>query len=328
MAVYTEVSSSELEAALAAYNMVLVGEPRPVADGIENTTYFFSARTDNAETREFVLTVIESCPSNQLDYTTALTRHLASKGLPVPAPLTARNQSSDFSIKGRPALIYPRAKGRHPESPSAANCAEIGDFLARLHRASSGFSRVLNNTRGLRWLKQAHPRLAPVLTSDQLKLLDSNLQTYEKLCARAENLPSGAIHGDLFRDNALFHKDSLSAVIDFYNACSDWFILDVAITLNDWCVHWPAGVYDSEKTERFLSAYQAVRPFTAKELELWPQVLTLAANRFWVSRLLDAHSGRDVDETTRMKDPNEFLRLQLTISDQFPELPGSFSNSR
>ena len=107
-------------------------------------------------------------------------------------------------------------------------------------------------------------------------------------------------------------------MIDFYNACSDWFILDVAITLNDWCVNWPQGTYDNDKTQRFIKAYQQVRPFTPTETVHWQAALTIAANRFWISRLLDAHSGREVGETAKMKDPDEFLRLLGAIPSNAP----------
>jgi aminoglycoside phosphotransferase (APT) family kinase protein len=48
-------------------------------------------------------------------------------------------------------------------------------------------------------------------------------------------LPRANLHGDLFRDNAMFEGTHLTGLIDFYNACSGPMLYDVAIALNDWC---------------------------------------------------------------------------------------------
>jgi Ser/Thr protein kinase RdoA (MazF antagonist) len=51
------------------------------------------------------------------------------------------------------------------------------------------------------------------------------------------HLQHGSIHADLFKDNVLFKGDRLSGMLDFYAACQDCYLLDIAIALNDWCIN-------------------------------------------------------------------------------------------
>ena len=57
-------------------------------------------------------------------------------------------------------------------------------------------------------------------------------------------LPRGVIHADLFPDNVFFLAGKLSGLIDFYFACVDAFVYDVAIAVNDWCTRDDATLDD------------------------------------------------------------------------------------
>jgi len=323
MAVYTQISVAELERALGDFGLQLAGAPEAVADGIENTTYFFNATAESGEPCTYVLTIFENCPQPQWRYASGLTSHLHRAGLPVPCPLHKRGGECEFWLAGKTALIFPKIRGAHLQQPGRHGCEIIGNYLAHSHLAGQSFTQTLANSRGLSWLSNACKNLSGFVTADDNRLLDAQLERYQKLCNSNPNLPFGAIHGDLFRDNALFSRHQLVAVIDFYNACNDWWLLDVAIAINDWCSTDNDRRVDNRLAQVLLNAYHRVRPFTRCEQQCWQDILCIAATRFWVSRLLGVFAPQLLGSELKTKDPNEYkLRLQQHMA-SFPPLPKS-----
>ncbi|MGV6806807.1 MAG: phosphotransferase, partial [bacterium] len=92
-------------------------------------------------------------------------------------------------------------------------------------------------------------------------------ETAQKLAAdMPKELPIGAIHCDLFVDNTLFLGDRLSGVIDFYQACTDYYALDLAILINDWCFDSDNRL-DEMRVESILQRYHSERALTSTETQ-------------------------------------------------------------
>jgi homoserine kinase type II len=120
------------------------------------------------------------------------------------------------------------------------------------------------------------------------------------------DLPQGVIHADLFPDNVFFLGSKLSGLIDFYFACTDALVYDVAICLNAWCFESDHS-YNVTKGRSLLQAYAAVRPLSDEERAALPLLARGAALRFLLTRLVDWF---DVPPgaLVRPKDPLEYVR--------------------
>ncbi|MGC1351715.1 MAG: phosphotransferase, partial [Xanthobacteraceae bacterium] len=119
-------------------------------------------------------------------------------------------------------------------------------------------------------------------------------------------LPQGVIHADLFPDNVFFLGDQLSGLIDFYFACTDTLVYDVAICLNAWCFELDHS-YNVTKGRALLSSYAKARPLSPEEWEKLPLLARGAALRFLLTRLVDwLHVPPGA--LVKPKDPAEYLR--------------------
>jgi homoserine kinase type II len=208
-------------------------------------------------------------------------------------------------LAGKPACLVSCLHGQDVHDVNAAQCFAVGEMLAQMHQASRTFPARMKNPRGPRWWSQTASTLYPLLPADQADSLREEIRFQDS--HRFDHLPSGVIHADLFRDNVLMDGDRIAGFIDFYYACNDVLLYDVAIALNDWA-RLDDGSISDELAQALLAGYQSVRAFSSEEHAAWPVMLRAGALRFWVSRLLDLHQPMD-GELTYTKDPKVFQDL-------------------
>ncbi len=315
MSVFTTVTPEQLSVWLENYAVGSTVDLQGIAAGIENTNYFVTT----SEGR-YVLTLFEKLTTRELPYYLNLMAHLAGHGVPCPAPVAGRDGAYLGALNGKPASLVTRLTGKDIINPGADDCARVGQVLARIHVAGQSYPSRIDNPRGWPWWNATLPLVMPFVSATDAALLKSEIGTQQT--HHFEALPRGAIHADLFRDNILFHHGEVAGVIDFYFACTDALLYDVAITVNDWCMQADSRL-DPARTQALLAAYHAVRPFTAAEHAAWPALLRAGALRFWVSRLYDLHLPR-AGAMTHAKDPDHFQRMlasHIAHERDVPRLP-------
>ncbi|MDQ6685593.1 MAG: homoserine kinase [Pseudomonadota bacterium] len=305
MAVYTQVSFAAAAELFHELGLGRLVDLTPCPGGIENSNYF--ADTDRGR---YVLTLFERLGATELPFYLQLMKHLAERGVPVPAPHAAADGELVLAVAGKPAAVVDRLRGAQHLAPDVADCGAVGSQLAAMHLAGADFGVVQGNLRGLDWWLRTVPEVLPHLDAAQAALMRDELDFQQHLAASTAyaQLPRGAIHGDLFRDNVMFDDGAISGVFDFYFAATDCLLFDLAVALNDWCVDFESGRLCEAHAEALLGAYAARRPLEGSELRLLPSMLRSAAFRFWLSRVWDAHLPRPA-MLLKAHDPRPFERV-------------------
>ncbi len=305
MAVYTEVSLDEAAAFVRQFDLGELQSLHACKGGIENTNYFATTQRG-----EYVLTLFERLTFEQLPFYLELMQHLARKGIAAPNPEPDSSGAILHRLKAKPTAIVNKLQGSSELNPDAAHCAKTGAMLARMHLAGLDFKKYQPNLRGLSWWNQTVPTVLAHATAGQRSLLLAELAYQNHMAASSHYtaLPVGPIHGDLFRDNVMFHHGELTGFFDFYFAGCDVLLFDICVCLNDWCIDLATGQHDAKKAAAFLAAYESVRPLRAQERMLLPAMARAAALRFWISRLWDFYLPREA-AVLKAHDPTHFERV-------------------
>lgn len=285
MAVYTNVSSAEIVTLLTQYNIGELIFYKGIAEGVENTNFLLETTQG-----KFILTIYEKrVEAEELPFFLSIMEWLSERGIPCPLPLHRKDGALVSHLAEKNAAIVTFLSGKsvlqHVEN---AHMRLLGETLARMHTAAQGFALTRENAMALpgwqRLAQSVMPHLGaihvglPKLIADELAFLDKNWPSH---------LPKGVIHADLFRDNVFFEQHGnelrLSGVIDFYFACVDAFMYDVAITINAWCFD-RRHEFNLTRASLLLRHYHEVRPLSDAELNALPILARGAALRFLLTR--------------------------------------------
>ena len=301
MSVYTRLTKEELEQLLNDYN---IGDPidiEGINEGITNSNFYLQTTKS-----KYILTVFEDKSLN-LEYSIHLMELLSNQKIPCPMPIKSKANETIKILRNKPVAIFSLLQGRTISKidPSLKMCEQIGEMIAKIQLCSDKMNDVYLGSRHLTWFEETYKKLQDKLSNEENEMIENEIKNHIK--NQLNVLPSGIIHSDLFRDNALFIEDKLTGVIDFYYACQGYFLYDLAIIVNDWCLNSDKTI-NIEKQKKIVQAYNKFRKITQVEKDFWPKALRHAALRFWLSRLHDKYFPTD-GELTHILDPNEFKSI-------------------
>jgi homoserine kinase type II len=307
----------ETARALARAYAVELTSLEPLALGSVNSN--FRART--ADGRVLFARLYEEQGAAGAAAELALLAALARAGVPVADALPHTGPAPTHADK--PFVLFPWIAGESLclQRVDESACRKLGAALARVHLTSAAVPRLgpgrfapTDMLERLDRVERATSR--PELLADVVRARALYAQLVP---ARDGRLPSGIVHGDLFRDNVLWQAGELSALLDFESAFHGPFIYDLLVTLCAWCFR---SQFELELARALVAGYEALRPLTSDERAAVPVEGALACLRFVSSRLTDFEL-RAPAGTPPVRDYRRFFqRLEAIEAGVFGDLLG------
>lgn len=304
MAVYTHVPAEEMAAFVARFGVGTLRSAKGIAEGVENSNYLLD--TDRSR---FILTLYEKrVDAGDLPFFMALLDHLADRGLPVPRALKDDDGVQVQTLCGRPACLIEFLPGISLSTPTPRQARATGHALGAMHAALADFPMERPNALGVDSWQPLFARcgagldtIAPSLRGDIARGLDAVVPVWQA------DGPRSVIHADLFPDNVLMLGDEVAGLIDFYFACSDLRLYDLAVTHTSWSFD-PAGArYDADVGRALLEGYAARFGLSNDERAQLPVLAMGACLRFALTRAWD-WINTPPDALVTRKDPLAYTR--------------------
>lgn len=324
MSVYTHLSDDEFFAFCGLYG-VTFAKAIPITQGIKNSNWFIQTDTDKDDDFSYVFTLYEErIPADIIKMSTVM--HALKDSLPIAPPLikkTAKGKAIGedcvMRYENKAILIVPKLAGKHPSTTTAHMCAEMGQALATLHKTLETLQPAVDYGVPLYDWARVKQRETQFMPFDEAKLMNDIWQAYANL---PNDLPKGLCHLDMFTDNTLwdFTSDTtkLTGLLDFTEVSVEHYVMDIAITINDFCTTWGNATqgetvnFDEQKMQAFIKGYESVRALTADEKSALPVMLAYSATIFWLLRLNVIFYNREQGRTgadIMVKNPDLMKRL-------------------
>ena len=136
-----------------------------------------------------------------------------------------------------------------------------------------------------------------------------------------EDFEQATIHADLFPDNVLMQGDAVTGLIDFYFACTDVRIYDLAVMHSAWSFDAAGHTYDPLIGNALIDGYDEVFPLAPAEQAEFATFASGACIRFALSRAWD-WLNTPADALVTRKDPLAYWRRLTHYNPDLARFPG------
>ena len=330
MSVYTQLTDDQFAAFCQRFG-VSFARAIPITQGIKNSNWFIQTTDDVDGAHSYVFTLFEERPPEDIEKMAVILNQLDGK-LPVAAPLALLDLGADSAEKcyvirydNKAITLVPCLAGSHPQQTTQAMCHEIGAALAMLHETLQALQPAEEYGVPLYPWAEVRDREMQFMPGDEAKLMSDIWQSYSEL--PLATLPKGLCHLDMFADNTLWDlslnnsqkgAERLTGLLDFTEVSVEHYVMDIAITINDFCTTWGDAEqgetvnFDRSKMAAFLQGYESKRMLGEDEKRALPVMLAKAAVIFWLLRLNVIHYNRTEGRTgdnIMVKNPDLMKRL-------------------
>ena len=304
MAVYTEVGEAELSAFLARYDHGDLLSAKGIAEGVQNSNYLVETTADR-----FILTLYEERTSTEdLPFFLDMLDHLAADGNPVPRALPDRDGVAIQQLAGRSACLIEFLTGVSVSHPTAAQAYAAGAAMGHMHTSLAGFGQTRANPLGADTWRPFLARCGRDIDSIAPGLFDRTEAALRSVLAQwPRDLPMAAIHSDLFPDNVLMLGTRVTGLIDFYFACTDLRLYDLAVMHTAWAFDASGTRFDAAVGDALLAGYAEEYGLTADDRMVLPVLARGACIRFALTRGWD-WLNTPADALVTRKDPLAYTR--------------------
>ena len=314
MAIYTKISKKDVIPIEKKFSIGKIVLFKGIKKGIENTNYLLKTRN-----KKYILTIFEKrVQKKDLPFFMNLMDKLSKYKINCPKPQRNKKGSFLLKIKNKTGSIVSFVEGKDKLKLNPKDCYEIGKNIAKLHRASKKIKLYRKNSLSLKeW-----PKLLNKI-GNKSKTISPNLNSLTKNSFLEiknkwpKNLPYGIIHADLFIDNIFFKKNKFHGYIDFYFACNDFLMYEIAICINALCFDKKNNkfVFNKKKSTNLIRGYSKIRKFSVNEKKSLNILCKGAALRYLLTRTYD-YLNTPKNAVIKIKNPREYIQ-KLKVHNKF-----------
>jgi len=314
MAVYTRVNPKDINYIEKNYNIGKIKSFTGIKKGIENTNYLLKTKN-----KKFILTLFEKrVQKKDLPFFMNLMDKLNKFKINCPEPQKNKKGSFIIKIKNKTGSIVSFVEGKDKLKLNPKNCYEIGKNIAKLHKASKKIKLYRKNSLSLKEWPKIFNKIG-----NKSKIINPNLNSLmqnsflEIKNKWPKDLPTGIIHADLFIDNIFFKKNKFNGYIDFYFACNDFLMYEIAICINALCFDKKKNkfIFNKKKSRNLIRGYSKIRRFSVKEKKSLNILCRGAALRYLLTRTYD-YLNTPKNAVIKIKNPREYIQ-KLKVHNKF-----------